>query len=177
MCMEVAPIESVDLDNPDFRQCMRQAMMAVDSERRRLHDNALSACIADGKPEAGCCFERTNSFPTEKQRQAECNYECAEATHRKPVTGLPLSCKPVVVDVQGRPPSRFYTDAVKAVEKRCLANPAARTECDGLNSKWERIICHAKCDPPDLSDLAGDAGVEGDQEETIRPGTETLQPR
>lgn len=177
MCMDVAPMEAVDLENPDFRECMRQATIAVTTERKRLHDNALSACLGDRKPEAGCCFERIANFPTEKQRQAECNQECAQATGRKALSGSPSSCTPIVVDVQAHPPSRFYTDAVKAVERRCLANPAASKDCDALNSKWERMICHAKCDPQAPPAPEGDAGVEADDEESIRPGTDTLQPR
>jgi hypothetical protein len=73
------------------------------------------------------------------------------------------------------PPSRFYTDAVKAVERECMKDPAAASKCATLKSKWERILCEGKCRPrPSVDDV--DAGEEPEADEPTRPGSETLIP-
>jgi hypothetical protein len=72
MCMETAPLESVDPENPDFLECMKQAGIAVAIEHERLREQGLRSCLNDGNAKAGCCFERVSSSPFEKKRQAEC---------------------------------------------------------------------------------------------------------
>lgn len=168
MCMDIAPIEVVDLNNADYRECVRQATFAIEAERDRIRGNALRYCVVDGQPEAACCFERMTSSVTETRRQAECNYQCSEATHRSPANGRAASCHPTIVDAPSGPPSRFYTDAVKAVEARCMLSPIARRECDGLNSSWERIMCHSKCERhrrSSVTDVPSDAGAGADDDD------------
>lgn len=161
-CDEVAPIELVDPEQPgaEYLACLKQADIAVRDERARLHEAAIRSCLADSSAtEAACCFER---LPTGRASaegmQDRCNSECSDRSHRPQGRGMPNACRPHYVGPRESPPSRFYTEAVRAIERECIKNPLNASKCDALPSKWERTLCNAKCRPSRSQD--DDAGVD-----------------
>ncbi len=150
LCEEVAPLEIIAPENPEYQQCVKQSLSAEFAERDRMYAAALQRCIENpGSDAAACCYERVSDGRiVEKYWQDKCNTECGARTHRRPAPSGPIDCHPLVVSHPTQIPARFNTDAVKAIRAQCALNARAVEKCSSLKSLPERVVCKAACSPP-----------------------------
>ncbi len=156
-CLELAPPEVVELDNPDFRECFLRAQDATDRAWHRLGDDALRKCIDTGQ---ACCFEKLpddhelrslllQSLPrlhvsgeTVEEKQKACDKQCSAQIARRPTQNL--ACQPSMIHAP-RDPEHHRTAAMRAVVRDCETDRNAIAQCASLSGRLTRDACEDEC--------------------------------
>jgi hypothetical protein len=147
-CNDTCPLGIAQTGDPLLLACVSDASIIVGSERRKLHDRALAACVSRGSEStAGCCFEkRTDNEYLEFLAEEECTRQCADALGQ-PFNRMRmgLDCHPTMVSPPRPRANRAQTPAVQAILLRCAVSPDAATSCGSLPSQLEQQYCEVLC--------------------------------
>ena len=147
-CNDTCPISIAHTGDPLLLACVADSAIIVGSERRKLRDKALAACVSRGLDStAGCCLEKqTDNEALEFLAERECTQQCAAAL-RRPSNRMrmDLNCHPMMVSPPRPKINRAHTPAVQAILQRCALSPDAQTACGGLPTRLEQQYCAALC--------------------------------
>jgi hypothetical protein len=147
-CNDTCPLGIAHTGDPLLLACVADSSLIVASERRKIYDRALAACVSRGLDSAaGCCLEKqTDNEYLEFLAEEECTRQCADAL-RRPINRMrmDLKCHPMMASPERPKTNRAHTPDVQAILLRCAVSPDAQTACRGLPSHLEQQYCEASC--------------------------------
>jgi hypothetical protein len=151
-CLDLAPPEAAEFDNPDFRECMHRSKDAVERAWDQIGERALKVCIETGE---ACCFERLpdgydfvppHHLPRNvslfREKKRACDLECARKLDRQPTENA--TCRPSIVKAP-HDPEHHRTAAMRTIVSECQQNPDAIAKCASLRGMVTRDTCKLEC--------------------------------